>query len=241
MSPCRSLDFLQRWTMGEAPLSIADARQHIIRVSQALITITQSLETVIAAVEGFRAACEHGALAFLEAMDQGEAFAAEIVTARAEEFLLCKRLPAWSFAGRRRPSPELGSLVVETIVYGEDEPDRLIVDGICRFHDRLANCGESIDDGVLFVLRLGGPRCELPRRLELEQFAMTLVPIDLSRTRHTDSACLQLGAEEILDAICRSDSSAVPPTLRSIAGGVTSTVKGGNSRDDEGFSQSAIP
>ena len=219
MSPGRSLDVLIWWTMGNLTLTASEARDHIARVGRELLVLAESIERAEAVFDRFRKVCEGRDIPVLRAIAErgGPALAASFVTARAEEFLAGTGLPAWSFAGRRRPSPALGSLAVDAIAHGQDEPASEIYDGICRFHARLAGAREDLDEAVLLVLRVGGPGCELPKRLELERFAISLVTIDLREGRAAGVARVRVGAEPILEAICRANANEVPPTLRTVA------------------------
>ena len=113
--------------------------------------------------------------------------------------------------------PALGSLAVDAIAHGQDEPASEICDGVCRFHARLAGAREDLDEAVLLVLRVGGPGCELPKRLELERFAISLVTIDLREGRAAGVGRVRVGAEPILEAICQANANEVPPTLRTVA------------------------
>ncbi len=216
VSPGHSLDLLLGWTTGALTLTASEAREHLSRVSRELLVLAEGLERMDAAFDRFRRLCEERDLPVLRAIARrsGPAPVALFVTARAEECLSTAGLPAWSFAGGRRPSPTLSSLAVEATAYGEDEPASAIYDGICRFHGRLASARESVDEAVLLVLRVGGPGCELPKRLELERFAISLVSIDLQEGGAIDAKRVRMGVEPILEAICRADLNEVPPTHR---------------------------
>ncbi len=217
-SPGRSLDVLLAWTMGAVTLTAREARDHIARVGRELLAVADGLDRTEAVFERFRHVCEERDIPVLRAIAErsGPALAASFVTARAEEHFSAAGLPAWSFSGRRRPSPALGSLVVDAIAHDQDDPVSEVYDGISRFHARLAGAADNLDEAVLLVLRVGGPGCELPRRLEFERFAMSLVPVDLREGRAASSERVRVEAEPILEAICRSNADEVPPTLRTV-------------------------
>lgn len=212
VSPGRSLDVLLSWAAaGESsPMhaTTEEVRHHVSRVGSEVMAISAALYLTKTLVDRFRYTCELDADEVREqARRGGLEFDGESLTSLAVQYFADFGMPAWSISGQRRPSPDRWTIArpiaIRTIVYGAEDPHARILEGIARLHRELCRSEESMSEALALVLRVNGPVCEVPERLEFERFALRIASVDVADASVATTERIFVGTEDVMAALCR--------------------------------------
>ena len=207
-SPAHCLRALQSWATtsgsGATEMGATQVRYRVRRLCEGLLSLASQTRKTHEIVEGFRARCESESAAGVPMGPRGDLLgAAATLTALAIQYLQEHGLTVWTQDEPGLPCVDpwgaARPVAVQAIAHGA-EPRPTIVEGVRRFHAVLETappglCGEA----YVLLLRVGGPRCSVPPRIDLDHVAVSMVRVDVGGD--TTEAPVILNSEELLTSV----------------------------------------